>query len=222
MIVGVAGVQGNGQTELIEAITGLRKLRKGRISINETPLKGKNMPRLCRDLQVGHIPEDRQEVGAARHASIRDNYLLYLHTHKSFNKGMFLNYKKVDDTCREGLSEYDVRYNRIQDNASSLSGGNLQKLIIAREMYSKPRLLVAAQPTRGVDIGATEFIHKQIVAHRDAGNAVLLFSNELSEIMSLSDRILVMFKGQIIGEISQDKATEEQLGFWMAGIKNQP
>lgn len=221
-IVGVAGVQGNGQTELIEAITGLRKLRKGCISINETPLKGKNMPRLCRDLQVGHIPEDRQEVGAARHASIRDNYLLYLHTHKSFNKGMFLNYKKVDDTCREGLSEYDVRYNRIQDNASSLSGGNLQKLIIAREMYSKPRLLVAAQPTRGVDIGATEFIHKQIVAHRDAGNAVLLFSNELSEIMSLSDRILVMFKGQIIGEISQDKATEEQLGFWMAGIKNQP
>lgn len=220
-IVGVAGVQGNGQTELIEAITGLRKLRKGRIRICGTQLKGKNMPRLCRDLQVGHIPEDRQEVGAARHTSIRDNYLLYLHTLKQFNKGIFLDYKAVDGACKEGLKEYDVRYNRIQDNASSLSGGNLQKLIIAREMYTKPRLLVAAQPTRGVDIGATEFIHKQIVAHRDAGNAVLLFSNELSEIMSLSDRILVMFKGQIIGEISQSEATEEQLGFWMAGIKKE-
>ena len=136
-------------------------------------------------------------------------------------KGIFLDYKRVDAACKEGLKEYDVRYNRIQDNASSLSGGNLQKLIIAREMYTKPRLLVAAQPTRGVDIGATEFIHRQIVAHRDAGNAVLLFSNELSEIMSLSDRILVMFKGRIIGEICQAEATEEQLGFWMAGIKKE-
>ena len=130
----------------------------------------------------------------------RDNYLLYLHTLRRFHKGIFLNYKEFDKACIEGLAEYDVRYNKIQDNASSLSGGNLQKLIIAREMYTKPHLLVAAQPTRGVDIGATEFIHKQIVAQRDLGSGVLLFSNELSEIISLSDRILVMYRGQIIGE----------------------
>lgn len=219
-IVGVAGVQGNGQTELIEAVTGLRKMRSGKVVINGTVLGGANSPRQCRNLNVGHIPEDRQEVGAARYASIRDNYLLYLHTLKKFNHGCFLNYKAFDQTCEEGLKEYDVRYSRIQDNASSLSGGNLQKLIIAREMYTRPRLLIAAQPTRGVDIGATEFIHKQIVAHRDAGNAVLLFSNELSEIMSLSDRILVMFKGKIIGEIDQAHATEEKLGLWMAGINS--
>lgn len=219
-IVGVAGVQGNGQTELIEAITGLRKLKKGSVKVKGTLVQGKNAARQCRDLQVGHIAEDRQEVGAARYASIRDNYFLHLHTLKEFNKGFFLNYKVFDKICREELKEYDVRYNKIQDNASSLSGGNLQKLIIAREMYVKPQLLVAAQPTRGVDIGATEFIHKQIVEHRDAGNAVLLFSNELSEIMTLSDRILVMFKGKIIGEIDQQYATEEQLGLWMAGIQN--
>ena len=219
-IVGVAGVQGNGQTELIEAITGLRKLKKGSVKVNGTLVQGKNAARQCRDLQVGHIAEDRQEVGAARYASIRDNYFLHLHTLKEFNKGFFLDYKVFDKICREKLKEYDVRYNKIQDNASSLSGGNLQKLIIAREMYVKPQLLVAAQPTRGVDIGATEFIHKQIVEHRDAGNAVLLFSNELSEIMTLSDRILVMFKGKIIGEIDQQYATEEQLGLWMAGIQN--
>ena len=220
-IVGVAGVQGNGQTELIEAITGLRKLRSGTIKINGEVLEGKNAARCCRDLQVGHIPEDRQDVGSARYASIRDNYLLYLHTLKKFNKGIFLDYKTIDKECEKGLKEYDVRYNRIQDNASSLSGGNLQKLIIAREMYTNPKLLVAAQPTRGVDIGATEFIHYQIIAHRDSGNAVLLFSNELSEIMSLSDRILVMFKGRIIGEISQADATEEKLGLWMAGITDE-
>lgn len=218
-IVGIAGVQGNGQTELIEAITGLRKIRSGRISIDGNILAGKNASRLCRDFQVGHIPEDRQETGSARYASIRDNYLLYLHTLKRFHRGIFLNYKEFDKVCIEGLTEYDVRYNKIQDNASSLSGGNLQKLIIAREMYRKPQLLVAAQPTRGVDIGATEFIHKQIVEQRDNGSGVLLFSNELSEILSLSDRILVMYRGKIIGEIDQAHATEEMLGLWMAGIK---
>ena len=220
-IVGIAGVQGNGQTELIEAITGLRKIRSGKISIGGNILGGNNTSRQCRDLHVGHIPEDRQEVGAARYASIRDNYLLYLHTLRRFHKGIFLNYKEFDKACIEGLAEYDVRYNKIQDNASSLSGGNLQKLIIAREMYTKPHLLVAAQPTRGVDIGATEFIHKQIVAQRDLGSGVLLFSNELSEIISLSDRILVMYRGQIIGEVDQVHATEEKLGLWMAGIKDE-
>lgn len=220
-IVGIAGVQGNGQTELIEAITGLRKIRSGKISIGGNILGGNNTSRQCRDLHVGHIPEDRQEVGAARYASIRDNYLLYLHTLRRFHKGIFLNYKEFDKACIEGLAEYDVRYNKIQDNASSLSGGNRQKLIIAREMYTKPHLLVAAQPTRGVDIGATEFIHKQIVAQRDSGSGVLLFSNELSEIISLSDRILVMYRGQIIGEVDQIHATEEKLGLWMAGIKDE-
>ena len=204
----------------MEAITGLRKLKKWECKVKWNSSARKNAARQCRDLQVGHIAEDRQEVGAARYASIRDNYFLHLHTLKEFNKGFFLDYKVFDKICREKLKEYDVRYNKIQDNASSLSGGNLQKLIIAREMYVKPQLLVAAQPTRGVDIGATEFIHKQIVEHRDAGNAVLLFSNELSEIMTLSDRILVMFKGKIIGEIDQQYATEEQLGLWMAGIQN--
>ena len=217
-IVGIAGVQGNGQTELIEAVTGLRKITSGSIFIHDKPLKSGNLSAKCREAGVGHIPEDRQTVGAARQASIRDNYLLNLHKRSEFGKKGFLKYKKVNEKCVEQLKKYDVRYNKITDMAGSLSGGNLQKVIIAREMYIEPKLIIAAQPTRGLDIGATEYIHKQLVEHRDKGNAVLLVTNELSEVMSLSDRILVVFKGSIIGEIAQSEATEEQIGLWMAGI----
>jgi ABC-type uncharacterized transport system ATPase subunit len=217
-IVGIAGVQGNGQTELIEAITGLRNVYQGSIEILGNTLGGKNLPARCRSLGVGHISEDRQNIGSALNASIRDNFLINIYKKKEFKRGIFLDYKAIDDTCIKLLEQFDVRYGKIQDPAYSLSGGNLQKLIVAREIYAKPRLLIAAQPTRGVDIGATEFIHKKLIEQRNDGNAVLLVSNDLSEIMSLSDRIYVIYKGTFVGEVNQTDATEEQLGLWMAGI----
>lgn len=217
-IVGIAGVQGNGQSELIEAIAGLRPITEGTVRIKGVPMKGRNLPEKCRSIGVGHIPEDRQNVGAALDATIRDNFILNLHKKEEFTKKMFLNFKIIEEKCKQTLKQYDVRYNKIQDFAYSLSGGNLQKLIIAREMYSQPELLIAAQPTRGVDIGATEFIHRQLIKQRDLGCAVLLISYDLSEIMSLSDRILVIYKGTIVGEISQAEATEEKIGLLMSGI----
>jgi len=217
-IVGIVGVQGNGQTELIEAVTGMRRAVHGKIVICGQALEGKNLTLKCRENHMGHIAEDRQNVGAARLASIRDNCLNYMYRWPQYAKGLFINYKRFDEDCKAIIDRFDVRYGSIRDSAGSLSGGNLQKLIIAREMTIGTKVIVATQPTRGVDIGATEFVHRQLIAKRDQGCAVLLVTNELSEAMSLSDRLLVIFKGKIIGEVKQDEATEEQLGLWMAGI----
>ena len=218
-VVGIAGVQGNGQSELADAISGLLPLMSGEIRVNGTRIAGKNLPLQCREAGMGHVHDDRIHVGSAGDMSIRDNFLAAVYRRPELKKGLFLDYRKADQVVEESVEKFSVKIGKIADDISSLSGGNMQKLIIAREMYLKPRLLIASQPTRGVDIGATEFIYQQIVKHRDAGNGVLLISNELSEILALSDRILVIYKGELIGELSRGEATEEKIGMLMAGLR---
>lgn len=218
-VVGIAGVQGNGQSELADAVSGLLPLVSGGVQMNGEKLGGKNMPLICREAGMGHIHDDRIHVGTAGDMSIRDNFFTTVYRQPEFKKHMFLNYKKADQVVEGSVKKFKVKIGKITDEISSLSGGNMQKLIIAREMYLEPRLLIASQPTRGVDIGATEFIYQQIIKHRDAGNGVLLISNELSEILALSDRILVIYKGQIIGELNRQEATEGKIGMLMAGIR---
>lgn len=217
-IVGIAGVQGNGQTELIEMISGLITKYTGELMIGGQKLSSNASPIKRRNLGLGHIPEDRQTTGAALEATLLDNYTMTNYLRPEFQKHHIIQYKKLKKATEDAIEKFRVKTPSINEYAFSLSGGNLQKLIAAREILMKPKFLMACQPTRGVDIGAMEFIHQQIVAMRDAGSAVLLVSNELSEIMSLSDRILVMFRGRFVGEIDAKLATEEQLGRWMAGI----
>lgn len=218
-VVGIAGVQGNGQSELADAVSGLLPLMAGEVILHGERMTGKNTSLICREKGMGHIHDDRMNVGSAGDMSIRDNFLATIYRRPELRKGIFLNYKKADIFVEQSVEKYKVKIGRITDDISSLSGGNMQKLIIAREMFLKPSLLIASQPTRGVDIGATEFIYQQIIKHRDAGNAVLLISNELSEILALSDRILVIYKGEIIGELNRTEASEEKIGMLMAGIK---
>ena len=218
-VVGIAGVQGNGQSELADAVAGLLPLSHGEVFLNGKLMSGGNVPLLCRENGMGHIHDDRIHVGSAADLSIRDNFLAAMYRSDAVKKGPFLDYRKANEIVEENVKKYKVKIGKITDEISSLSGGNMQKLIIAREMYMQPRLLIASQPTRGVDIGATEFIYQQIIHHRDQGNAVLLISNELSEILALSDRILVIYKGSIIGELDRAQATEDKIGLLMAGIR---
>lgn len=218
-VVGIAGVQGNGQSELADVISGLLPLNSGEVFINGNKITGNNTPLQFRNAGIGHIHDDRIHVGSAGDMSIRDNFLATIYRRKELNRNGFLDYKKTETLVAENIKKFKVKIGKISDEISSLSGGNMQKLIIAREMYTQPKLLIASQPTRGVDIGATEFIYKQIINHRDSGNGVLLISNELSEILALSDKILVIYKGEIIGELTRQEANEEKIGMLMAGIK---
>lgn len=221
-IVGIAGVQGNGQTELIKLLAGLIPKYDGTITLSGREILPATSPIARRNLGLGHIPEDRQTTGAALEASILDNYTMTNYLRPEFQRHGLIQYKKLRKAAEDAVQKFRIKTPAVSEYAMSLSGGNLQKLIAARELLMGPRFLMACQPTRGVDIGAMEFIHQQIVAMRDSGGAVLLVSNELSEVMSLSDRILVIFRGRFVGEIDSKLATEEQLGQWMAGIVNQP
>lgn len=217
-IVGIAGVQGNGQTELIDVIAGLKEIRSGKIYLNKQQLANNTSPMKRRDLGLAHIPEDRQEIGAALDATILENFIMTDYKKWKLSNQWFINYKKAYDLAWKHTRLFDVRTENINIPADYLSGGNLQKLIIAREFFLDPSLLIAAQPTRGVDIGASNFIHQKLIEMRNEGKGVLLISNELSEIMSLSDRILVMYNGTIIGEVDPLQTTEEKIGLMMAGI----
>jgi simple sugar transport system ATP-binding protein len=218
-IVGIAGVQGNGQTELAEAITGLRELKGGTITLLEHVVAGKN-PRLITNLGTAHIPEDRQKFGLVLTYPVADNLILADYYHPPFSHGIILNEPAIQQQAERLTKEFDIRTPSIFTMTSSLSGGNQQKVIVARELARKPKLLVANQPTRGLDVGSIEFIHNQIVTARDQGTAVLLVSAELDEIMSLSDRIVVMYRGQIMADMPAVNATREQLGLLMAGIRD--
>lgn len=217
-IVGIAGVDGNGQSELIEAITGLRPSKKGVIR-----LKGKEIthqkPREIIQAGVGHIPEDRHKRGLVLDFSISENIVLHTYDQAPFAKGLFLRYPEMNAHAQKLISSFDVRTPDEHTLARSLSGGNQQKAIIAREVDRDPDLLIAAQPTRGLDVGAIEFIHRRIVEQRDTGKAVLLVSLELDEVLQLSDRIAVIYEGQIVGWVDPKTATEEELGLLMAGSK---
>ncbi len=216
-ILGIAGVEGNGQSELVEAITGLRPYR-GTVRYQGEVIARPDARRV-REHRVSHIPEDRNARGLVLDFSTRDNLILGDHYRAPFvDRYGFFRDAVIDDYARGVVETYDVRPRSIHLSARHYSGGNAQKIIVGRELYRKPRILIAAQPTRGVDIGAIEFIHKQIVEARDQGMAVLLVSADLNEVMSLADRILVMFEGRIVGEVRPEEATEERLGLLMAGI----
>lgn len=216
-IVGIAGVQGNGQTELVEAITGMRATRSGQIYIEGANLTGAT-PRKVSEAGVAHVPEDRQEDGLVMSYSIADNMVLNSYYRRPFASGPVINEVAVRDHAQKLVKEFDVRTPSPFVPVSNLSGGNKQKVIIARELSRPIKLLIAAQPTRGVDVGSIEFIHKSIVAQRDQGVAVLVVSAELDEVMALSDRIAVMYKGRIVATLPAAEATRERLGLLMAGI----
>lgn len=214
-IVGIAGVEGNGQSELVEAITGLMEYQSGEITYLGRPAHGVKGVEAA---GVSHIPEDRNERGLVLNMTTAENYILGEQDDAPYaGRFGFLDLDLIDKTARELSEEYDVRPRSTSLQAGSYSGGNAQKLIVAREMHRKPKILVASQPTRGVDIGAIEFIHSSIVKARDQGLAVLLISADLGEVMNLSDRILVMYEGQIAGEVDAAHATETGLGLMMTG-----
>ncbi len=214
-IVGIAGVDGNGQSELIEAITGLRKPEAGRVAVDGEELADEGA-RDCLDAGVGHIPEDRQRRGLVLDFSLAENIALHDYREEPDSKWGWLYPKRLVARAVRLLKEFDVRGGGPKTPAASLSGGNQQKVILAREIDRNPKVLVAAQPTRGLDVGAIEFVHRRLVAERDEGRAILLVSFELEEILSLSDRILVLYEGQVVGEYSPE-VSEEELGIAMTG-----
>lgn len=217
-ILGIAGVQGNGQSELIDLLTGMINNYTGTIHIAGKEITPHMGTRPRRELGLGCIPEDRQVTGAAVGGTILSNFIMTGYRNRDFAGKYFIHYKRAKERTWEFVRRFTVKTDNIMNDAISLSGGNLQKLIVARELYLHPAVLIAAQPSRGVDIGATEYIHDTLLKHRDKGNAVLLVSNELSEIMAVSDRILVIYNGRFVGEVKPESTTENEIGLLMAGI----
>jgi simple sugar transport system ATP-binding protein len=219
-IVGIAGVSGNGQSELLEAITGMRDQKSGVVTLNGSPLslEGDDGASRARAAGLAHVPEDRQRMGLVTGFTEWENSILGYQDSAEYGAGAMLDIAAVKKQAAERIKTFDVRPDDINLKAALFSGGNQQKIVLAREMERNPDVLVVGQPTRGVDIGAIEFIHNQIIKMRDAGKAILLVSVELDEIRSLSDRILVMFDGHIVGEADPATATEGELGLMMAGV----
>jgi simple sugar transport system ATP-binding protein len=216
-IVGIAGVSGNGQSELLEALTGIRKPAAGRTLLEGYDLCIACDPAEARRRGLAHVPEDRQHCGLITSFDASESAILGWHREASLGKGFHLDRGAVVSRCKSEMEEFDVRPADALLKTAKFSGGNQQKIILAREIERDPKLLVVGQPTRGVDIGAIEFIHKRLIALRDQGKAVLLVSVELDEIRSLADRILVMFAGRIVGERPAG-ADERELGLLMAGV----
>ncbi|MET3699534.1 nucleoside ABC transporter ATP-binding protein [Bacillus oleivorans] len=217
-IVGIAGVDGNGQTELIEAITGLRKIESGSITLNGKRIDNLK-PRKITESGVGHIPQDRHKHGLVLDYSVGENMVLQTYYQQPFSKKGILDFKEIFKKANQLIEEFDVRTPSAYTPARALSGGNQQKAIIGREVDRNPDLLIAAQPTRGLDVGAIEFIHQRLIEQRDAEKAVLLISFELDEIMNVSDRIAVIYEGSIIAIVDPKQTSEQELGLLMAGSK---
>jgi simple sugar transport system ATP-binding protein len=216
-VLGIAGVQGNGQTEMVEAITGLRKSLSGSILFDGEEIMNSS-PRKITELGAAHVPEDRQTDGLVLPFPVAENLVLCTYYKEPFAKGLILQYDKIFENSEKLIRDFDIRTPSSVTSVGSLSGGNQQKVIIARELSRPIKLLVASQPTRGLDVGSIEYIHKRIIQKRDEGCAVLMVSPELDEIIELSDRIAVMFRGKIIAIVSAEKVTKETLGLLMAGI----
>ena len=217
-IVGIAGVAGNGQSELLEALAGIRTPAAGAIRIAGRDVADDD-PAQRRRLGLAHVPEDRLRIGVVAAFAAEDNLILGQQDRPEFGRHGLLDHGAITQNCRTVMAEYDVRPTDPRLRLGAFSGGNQQKLVMAREIEAGPQVLLVGQPTRGVDIGAIEFIHRRLVALRDAGKAVLLVSVELDEILGLADRILVMNGGEIMGELSRAEATEEKLGLLMAGVR---
>ena len=218
-IVGIAGVEGNGQSELLQALLHPRMGSSGTIRYLSQDVSDWGAARL-RELGIAFIPEDRQQEGLLLERSIIENFLLGLHRSAGFSRRGFILQADAERAATSAMEEYDIRPREISAAAVTLSGGNQQKLIIAREFFRDPKVIIAAQPTRGVDVGAIEFIHKRLVQARDGGAGVLLISSDLDEILALSDRILVMFEGRITGEFWRGRVSERELGLKMGGAAN--
>jgi simple sugar transport system ATP-binding protein len=218
-VLGVAGVQGNGQTELVYALTGLAHVLSGEISIMGKPLHHSS-PRNILERGVAHIPEDRQRHGLILPFPVHDNLVLCTYYQPPFTKGLDLQQKIIIETAEKLVDQFDVRTPNVFVPVSTLSGGNQQKVIVAREFSRPIKLLIASQPTRGLDVGSIEYIHSRIVEKRDEGTAVLLVSPELDEIIALSDRIAVMYKGQIVDIVPAERVNKAYLGLLMAGVKS--
>ena len=220
-IVGIAGIDGNGQTELIEAITGLRKLKSGKITLNGKDITGLK-PRQITETGIGHIPQDRHKHGLVLDFPIGHNIALQTYYKAPISRGFVMDYKMINEKARQVIEEFDVRTGEGEMTpARALSGGNQQKAIIGREIDRDPDLLIAALPTRGLDVGAIEFIHQRLIEQRDKGKAVLLVSFELDEVMNVSDRIAVIYDGAIVDTVNPRETTEQELGLLMAGEKRQ-
>lgn len=219
-IVGIAGIDGNGQTELIEAVTGLTKAESGRIRLNDKDITNLS-PRKVTENGIGHIPQDRHKYGLVLDFPIGENMVLQTYYQKPYSKNKILNYKEIYKKADSLIKEYDVRTPNVYTKARALSGGNQQKAIVAREVDRSPDLLIAAQPTRGLDVGAIEFIHKKLIEERDQGRAILLVSFELDEILDVSDRIAVIFDGKIVAERIPAETNEQELGLLMAGSEKE-
>jgi general nucleoside transport system ATP-binding protein len=217
-ILGVAGVDGNGQTELVEAITGLRKVESGKIYMNGEEIT--NIPIRHRILKgIGHIPEDRQKRGLVLDYTLENNMVLEVYNKQPFSKYGLLNVQSIRKYAKNILQNFDVRSGEgAASIARTLSGGNQQKAIIGRELELDPDLLIAVQPTRGLDVGSIEYIHKRLIEHRDKGKAVLLISLELDEVLQLSDRIAIVNNGELVGEVKASETNENEVGLMMAGV----
>jgi simple sugar transport system ATP-binding protein len=217
-IVGIAGVQGNGQTELVEAIAGLRRAASGSVTLDSKDITSYS-PRERHSAGMAHIPEDRQRQGLVVDQSIMENLVLTRYYDDEFSNGFLMKWEAAEAKAKELVAAYDIRTNNPTQSASTLSGGNQQKVIVARELSRDIRLAVASQPTRGIDVGSIEYIHAQMVKERDTGTAVLVVSTELDEVMSLSDRVLVMYRGKIVADLDPKKVSHMDVGLYMAGSR---
>jgi general nucleoside transport system ATP-binding protein len=216
-ILGLAGVSGNGQRELAECLAGMRKATSGKIVIGQNDITASTLNQRI-DAGMAYIPEERMRDGAIREFSVEENIYLHDHSSREYTNGIFLNFPRMESHAIDLVNEFTVKTPSLDTPLKNLSGGNIQKLIMARELSRHPDALIAAQPTRGVDIGATEYIHQRLLAQREAKTAILLISEDLDEIRTLSDRIAIMYEGKIIGIVERGQATIEQIGLMMAGI----
>lgn len=216
-ILGVAGIEGNGQTELIEAITGLRKSQSGKIIVNGIDISEYSI-RKRNENGIGHIPEDRHKYGLVLDFNVEDNMMIESYYKKPFSKNGILNRQEINSYAERLIEQFDVRSAQGAHTITrSMSGGNQQKAIIAREIDRSPSVMIVAQPTRGLDVGAIEYIHKRLLEERDNGKTIILFSLELDEVLNVSDRIAVMYAGEIVGQVDASETNENELGLLMAG-----
>jgi simple sugar transport system ATP-binding protein len=216
-IVGLAGVSGNGQRELAEVAAGLRPTTAGRIFVGELDVTGKS-PRAIMDCGLSYIPEERMRDGMIREFTVAENVILREHDQTPYARGIFLNRNAINSRSAELVEAYNCKTPSLETPVKNLSGGNIQKIILAREISRRPQVIIAAQPTRGLDIGATEYVHARLLEQREAGMATLLISEDLDEILALADRIIVIYEGQVMGEVARADATAEKLGLMMAGV----
>lgn len=218
-IVCLAGIDGNGQTEFVSALTGLQKLTSGRITLCDEDITKASIRKRSK-AGISHIPEDRHKHGLVLDYTLEENIVLQRYWQPQFQKNGFIKKRAVRNYAKKLIDQYDVRSSQGPLTVvRSMSGGNQQKAIVAREIDKEHKLLVAVQPTRGLDVGAIEYIHRQLIASRDSGKAVLLVSLELDEVMNISDRILVMYEGEIVGELDPKNTTIQELGLYMSGAK---